>query len=69
MGIFGLLGHVINNEVDYLTLAVMGPSAMVGGYIGAKFTNRFSAERLKLIIGIVLVVVALFMFSRISLYH
>ena len=47
MGIFGLLGHMINNEVDYLTLAVMGPSAMVGGYIGAKFTNRFSPERLK----------------------
>lgn len=68
MGFSGFLGHLINNEVDFLVLSVMGPTAMVGGYIGAKFTNRFSAERLKLVIGIVLVIVALFMFSRIW-YH
>lgn len=69
MGAFALLGHLINKEVDYLILAVMGPTAMLGGYIGAKFTNKFSAERLKLIIGLVLIVVAMFMFSRISFYH
>lgn len=67
MGASGLLGHLIHNEIDYLTLAVMGPTAMIGGYAGAKFTNKFSAGKLKTIIGIVLVVVALFVFSRIAL--
>ncbi|MDE1812240.1 MAG: sulfite exporter TauE/SafE family protein [Thaumarchaeota archaeon] len=59
-----MLGHIINNEVDYLTLTVMGSAAMIGGYMGAKFTNKLSVEKLKMIIGIVLVIVALFMFSR-----
>lgn len=67
MGAFALLGHIINNEVDYLTLAVMGSTAMIGGYMGAKFTNRLSVKKLKAIIGLVLIVVSLFMFSRVAI--
>ncbi|HJU13756.1 MAG TPA: sulfite exporter TauE/SafE family protein [Candidatus Nitrosotalea sp.] len=64
MGFFGLLGHVINGEVDYLTMAVMGSMAMVGGVAGARFTGRFSAEKLKMLIGFILVIVAISMFLR-----
>ncbi|MDE1769937.1 MAG: hypothetical protein KGI28_05220, partial [Thaumarchaeota archaeon] len=60
-------GHIINNQVDYLTLGITGSTAMVGGYIGAKFTNRLSVGKLKASIGIVLIIVALFMFSRVVL--
>ena len=45
MGMSGLAGHLINNEVDYLVLATMGPAAMLGGYIGARYTNRFSVQK------------------------
>lgn len=69
MGTFALLGHIINNEIDYLTFAVMGSTAMIGGYMGARFTNRFSPEKLKMLIGFVLIVVALFMFSRVALSY
>lgn len=69
MGAFGFLGHVLNNEVDYLTLAVMGSTAMIGGYIGAKFTGRFSDDKLKMLIGFVLIVVALFMFLRVFYFN
>jgi len=65
MGMSGLAGHLINNEVDYLVLATMGPAAMLGGYIGARYTNRFSERNLKLIIGIVLMAVAITMLWRI----
>jgi uncharacterized membrane protein YfcA len=69
MGTIGFIGHVLNNNVDYLILMVMGPNAMIGAYLGARYTNRFSDSNLKLIIGIVLVVVAVFMFWRVFGYH
>jgi uncharacterized membrane protein YfcA len=66
MGISGLIGHLVNNEVDFLILIVMGFAAMVGGYIGASLTHRFSERNLKRIIGIVLIVVAIIMFIRVA---
>lgn len=62
MGAAGLVGHMLNGEVDYEVLAVMGATAMMGGYIGAKYTGRFSERSLKLLIGFVLVAVAAVMF-------
>ena len=53
MGIAGLIGHIINNNIDYLVLAVMGSGAMLGGYLGARYTNRFSEIDLKRLIAIV----------------
>ena len=64
MGISGMIGHIINGNIDYLVLTVMGFAAMVGGYLGARYTNRFSDKSLKRIIGIVLIVVATTMFLR-----
>jgi uncharacterized protein len=64
MGASGLLGHLLNDEIDFLILAVMGSTSMVGGYIGSIYTNRFSPETLKLLIGIALVVVAIVMFLK-----
>ena len=69
MGVSALIGHLINNEVDYLTLAIMGSTAMIGGYIGAKYTGMFKPERLKLLIGFVLIIVAIFMFTSIFLHN
>ena len=65
MGVSGLIGHIINNNIDYLVLMVMGSAAMIGGYLGARYTNRFSDTSLKRIIGIVLIVVAITMFLRV----
>jgi hypothetical protein len=65
MGLSGLIGHVINNNIDYFVLIIMGSSAMIGGYLGARYTNRFSERSLKRIIGLVLIVVAATMFLRI----
>lgn len=42
MGISGLIGHIINNNIDYFVFIIMGSSAMIGGYLGARYTNRFS---------------------------
>ena len=64
-GVFSFVGHLINGNVDFLIMITMGPAAMLGGYMGAKYTNRFSEGSLKLIIGIVLIVVTGFIIWRI----
>ena len=62
MGMAGFIGHLINNEVNFFYLIVLGPSAMIGGFLGAKYTNRLSALTLKKLIGIVLAIVAVVIF-------
>jgi uncharacterized protein len=57
MGMFGFFGHLINNEINFLYLIVLGPSAMIGGFLGAKYTNHLSPSTLKKLIGIVLAIV------------
>jgi uncharacterized membrane protein YfcA len=65
MGVSGLIGHIINNNIDYPILVIMGSGAMVGGYLGARYTDRFSERTLKHIIGLVLIVVAFTMFFQV----
>ena len=62
MGMAGFIGHLINNEVNFLYLIVLGPSAMIGGFLGAKYTNRLSVSTLKKLIGLVLAIVAVVIF-------
>ena len=49
MGITGLIGHILNNNVDYFILMVMGPGAMPCAYLVAGYTNRFSDASLNLL--------------------
>jgi uncharacterized membrane protein YfcA len=64
MGVFGLLGHIINYEVDFVVLSVMGVAAMIGGFAGARYSQRFSDKTIKKILGIVLIAVGVTMFIR-----
>ena len=58
IGISGFISHVIGNEVNFLYIIVLGPSAMLGGFLEARYTNRLSPTTLKRLIGLVLVIVA-----------
>lgn len=62
MGISGFIGHIISNEFNLLYLIVLGPSVMIGGFLGAKYTNHLSSIKLKKLIGIVLAMVAVTIF-------
>ena len=62
MGFSGFIGHIISNEVNFLYVIVLGPSAMMGGFLGARYTNRLSPTTLKRLIGIVLSIVAAVIF-------
>jgi uncharacterized protein len=62
MGISGFVGHVISNEINYLYLIILGPSAMIGGFFGARYTNLLRPSTLKKLIGVVLAIVAVVLF-------
>ena len=62
MGMARFIGHLINNEVNFLYLIVLGPSVMIGNSLGAKYTNRLSTLTLKKLIGLVLAIVAVVIF-------
>ena len=57
MGSVGWIGHVVQGHVDYPLLVLMGSSAMVGSYYGAKLTGRVSLDTLLGAMGWVLLAV------------
>ena len=57
IGASGWVGHVIQGQVDYTLLAMMGIAAMIGSYYGAKFTGRVKLNSLILTMGLVLLAV------------
>ena len=65
MGTIGTLGHLINNNVDFVILALMGPTAMLGAYLGSKFTNKINESNMKFLISIILAVIAMSMLWRV----
>ena len=64
IGAFGWVGHVLEGEVDYALLAMMGAAAMIGSYYGAKLTGRVRLVNLILAMGLVLLVVGIFLTVR-----
>jgi uncharacterized membrane protein YfcA len=58
MGTIGVIGHLINNNIDFVILTLMGPTAMLGAFLGSKFTNKINESNMKFVISIVLIVVA-----------
>jgi uncharacterized membrane protein YfcA len=58
MGISRFISHAISNEFNFLYLIILGLSAMIGGFLGTRYSNRLSPTNLKRLIGIVLAIVA-----------
>ena len=64
IGAFGWVGHVLQGEVDYALLVLMGSAAMIGSYYGAKLTGKVQLTNLILAMGLVLLVVGIFLTAR-----
>lgn len=54
LGVMGFSGHMSRGNVDYPLVVLMGTTAMVGGYFGAKYTGQVSRHHLVLTMGVVL---------------
>ena len=64
IGAFGWIGHVLEGEVDYVLLVMMGAAAMIGSYYGARLTGRVRLVNLIMAMGLVLLVVGIFLTVR-----
>ena len=56
--LFAIMGRLYYGQVDYAVLGIMGVSASVGAYFGARATGRVSQATLRMLIGAVLVLVS-----------
>ena len=57
MGSLGWIGHVVQGQINFPLLVLMGLSAMAGSYFGARFTGRVNLNTLVGAMGCVLLVV------------
>lgn len=64
MGAVGWVGHVVQGQVDYFLLLLMGPAAMVGSYYGARLTGRVSLDRLIMTMAVVLLAVGVLLIAQ-----
>ena len=64
MGALGWLGHVLHTRPDLPLLIILLAPAVVGSYIGAKFTGRISVNLLLLVMGSLLTASGCMMLGR-----
>ena len=64
MGSVGWIGHVSGGHVDYPIMVLMASAAVVGSYIGARFTGKVTLDRLIKVVGAVLLVVGAMLLVR-----
>ena len=64
LGSMGWIAHATRGEVDYLVLILMGVGAMIGSQYGAKLTGRVNVKTRILVMGIVLTLIGVVMFSQ-----
>lgn len=58
VSISGFVGHLIGGRNDWTLIAVVGSTAAVGMFIGSKLTHRVEPAKLRLVVGVVLLLVA-----------
>ena len=64
MGSVGWIGHVSGGHVNYPVMLLMAATAVVGSYIGARYTGRVTLDRLIKVVGAVLLVIGLMLLWR-----
>ena len=64
MGSVGWIGHVSGGHVNYPVMLLMAATAVVGSYIGARYTGKVTLDRLIKTVGAVLLVIGLMLLWR-----
>ena len=52
-GLSGFVGHVVHGDIDWALLGIMGGTAMVGSFAGARLVDRLNPGHLRLLLGII----------------
>ena len=62
VGLAGFTGHMIEGRFDWTILIIAGGTAMIGMYFGSLLTGKVNPIRLRLFLGLVLLLVVPFVF-------
>ncbi len=63
-GLLGFGGHWIHSSVDWWTVIGLGAVVFVGGQIGSRFSVKLPEKKVKLLLAIVFVLLAIWMFLK-----
>lgn len=62
-GAFGFVGHIAAGRIDYTLLLVVGIPGTVGMYLGSRISDRIPSVKLRIMVGVVLLIMAPFVFA------
>lgn len=62
-GAFGFFGHILAGRIDITLLLVVGLPGTLGMYFGSRISDRIPSVRLRILVGVVLLVMAPFVFA------
>ena len=58
VGVSGFAGHLLQGNVDWILVVVVGVPGVIGMVVGTHYANRFDATGLRLFVGLVILLVA-----------
>ena len=64
MGALGWIGHLLNGRLDWTLVALLGSTAIIGSYLGARLTGRINLNILILLMGLALLCAGLLLLWR-----
>ena len=66
-GMFGFGGHLLSGHMDWPLLGVMGSTAMVGSFAGARLVGRLNPRHLTVLLGVIVIaMVPLMLYEAVS---
>ena len=66
LGVTSFIGHAFIGNVNFLLLFILSSSGMIGAFIGAKFTNRLSQKKLKILLVILFLFMIVYLLTMLS---
>lgn len=60
----GLGGHLVHTQIDWTLAIILAVAAFIGGHLGSKFSMKLPESRVKKVIGIVFIVIAIIMVAQ-----
>lgn len=58
VGVSGFAGHLLQGNVDWILVVIVGVPGVIGMVVGTHYANRFDATGLRLFVGLVILLVA-----------
>lgn len=64
-GLLGLSGHLLHTAIDWKIAIILGVTVFIGGQIGSRISLKLPEKKVKTVLAVILVVIALYMIGKV----